>query len=79
MVVWLDLQTVSKNKKYSHPIHWAGYMLIGRDILFKDKMVEMAASFRDMMHVSEDYLIAALKIMQGMVSNLFLGELHLDS
>lgn len=48
-------------------------MLIGRDTLFKDKTVEMAASFKDMLRASEDYLIAGLKIIQGMVSLHSLG------
>ena len=69
---------MSKNKKYSHPIHWAGYILVGRDTLFKDRMVEMAASLRNMMHASEDYLIAALKTIQGMVSILSLRERELQ-
>ena len=58
---------MSKNKKYSHPIHWSGYMLIGSDTLFKDKTAEMAVSFRNMLQASEDYLIAGMKIIQGMV------------
>ena len=36
----------------------------------------MAASLRNMMHASEDYLIAALKTIQGMVSILSLRELQ---
>lgn len=62
------MQTVANNKKYSHPIHWGGYVLIGKDVILKDRMPEASVALRNMFHVSEDYLIAGLKVLQSMIT-----------
>ena len=43
-------------------------MLIGKDIILKDRMPEASVAFRSMLQVSEDYLIAGLRVLQSMVS-----------
>ena len=61
-------QTIHSVQKSSHPLHWAGFAVIGKDIVLKDNSVELSLAIRSMLQGSLDYAIAALKTMQAMVS-----------
>ena len=56
--------------KYGHPANWAGYMLMGKDIVLRDRSADLARSLRMMLQSPQDYLIATLKTLQAMVSTL---------
>ena len=60
-------QVVHNNGKYSHPSNWAGYFLIGRDVVLMDRGKDLAKSVRCILQSPLDYLIAALKTLQAMV------------
>ena len=53
--------------KYGHPANWAGYMLMGKDIVLRDRSADLARSLRTMLQSPQDYLIATLKTLQAMV------------
>ena len=42
--------------------------MIGKDIVLRDSSVELSVAIRSMLQGSLDYVIAALKTMQAMVS-----------
>ena len=64
-------QTIHSVQKSSHPLHWAGFAVIGKDIVLKDNSVELSLAIRSMLQGSLDYAIAALKTMQAMVSESY--------
>ncbi len=64
----LVLQVVSGSGKYGHPANWAGYMLMGKDIVLRDRTVDLAKSFCSMLQAPLDYLIATLRTLLAMVS-----------
>ena len=80
MVVWLygclvhvyisfgPVQVVHTSGKYGHPANWAGYMLMGKDIVLRDRSADLARSLRMMLQSPQDYLIATLKTLQAMVN-----------
>ena len=43
-------------------------MLLGKDIILRDRLLDLARSFRAMLQSQQDYLIAALKTLQAVVS-----------
>ena len=45
-------------------------MLLGKDIILRDRLLDLARSFRAMLQSQQDYLIAALKTLQAVVSQL---------
>lgn len=53
--------------KFGHPANWAGYMLMGKDIVLRDRSADLARSLRMMLQSPQDYLIATLKTLQAMV------------
>ena len=55
------------SQKHSHPSNWAGYMLFGKDIILKDRAIDLSRSIRTMLLSPTDYLIAGLKTLQAMV------------
>lgn len=61
------MQVVHENGKYSHPSNWAGYFLIGRDIVLMDRGKDLAKSIRCILQSPLDYLIAALKTLQAII------------
>ena len=61
-------QVVHSSSKYSHPSNWAGYLLMGNDIILRDRSTELAKSFQSMLQAPLDYLIATLRTLQSMVS-----------
>ena len=61
-------QAIHGVMKSSHPLHWAGFAVIGKDIVLKDNSVELSLAIRSMLQGSLDYTIAALKTMHTMVS-----------
>jgi hypothetical protein len=61
------MQIVASNSKHSHPSNWAGYMLLGKDIVLKDRALDLARALRSMIQAPQDYLIAALKTLQAMI------------
>ena len=70
-IIWFSLfyhQTIHIVHKSSHPLHWAGFAVIGKDTVLKDNSVELSLAIRSMLQGSLDYAIAALKTMQAMVS-----------
>ena len=64
------VQIVHTSGKYGHPANWAGYMLMGKDIVLRDRSADLARSLRMMLQSPQDYLIATLKTLQAMVSTL---------
>ena len=62
-----SLQVVHTSGKYGHPANWAGYMLMGKDIVLRDRSADLARSLRMMLQSPQDYLIATLKTLQAMV------------
>ena len=62
------LQVVHGSAKYAHPVNWAGYMLVGKDIVLRDRADLLARGFRSMLQATEDTLVPALRTMQAMVS-----------
>jgi hypothetical protein len=42
-------------------------MLLGKDIVLKDRALDLARALRSMIQAPQDYLIAALKTLQAMV------------
>ena len=66
----LPLQVVHTSGKYGHPANWAGYMLMGKDIVLRDRSAELAGSLRMMLQSPQDYLIATLKTLQAMVGEI---------
>ncbi len=64
------LQVVSENGKYAHPANWAGYMLLGKDIVLRDRTVDLTKSFTLMLQAPLDYLVAALRTLLAMVSSV---------
>ena len=62
------LQVVHSSSKYSHPSNWAGYLLMGNDIVLRDRSTDLAKSFQSMLQAPLDYLIATLRTLQSMVS-----------
>ena len=61
-------QTIHSVHKSSHPLHCAGFAVIGKDIVLKDNSVELSLAIRSMLQGSLHYVIAALKTLQAMVS-----------
>lgn len=61
------MQLVNKSQKYGHPANWSGYMLLGKDIILRDRAVDLARSLRSMLQAPQDYLIAGLKTLQAMI------------
>ena len=57
-------QTVHSVEKSSHPLHWAGFAVIGKDIVLRDNSMELSTAIRSMLQGSLDYAIAALKTLQ---------------
>ena len=55
-------------QKSFHPLHWAGFAVLGKDIVLRDGSAELSMALRNMLLGSLDYGIAALKTMQAMVS-----------
>ena len=45
-------------------------MLLGKDIILRDRAVDLARSLRSMLQAPQDYLIAGLKTLQAMVSHV---------
>ena len=70
LLSYLLLQLVNKSQKYGHPANWSGYMLLGKDIILRDRAVDLARSLRSMLQAPQDYLIAGLKTLQAMVSHV---------
>lgn len=55
-------------QKSFHPLHWAGFVVLGKDIVLRDGSAELSVALRNMLLGSLDYVIAAMKTMQAMVS-----------
>ena len=45
-------------------------MLMGKDIVLRDRSAELAGSLRMMLQSPQDYLIATLKTLQAMVGEI---------
>ena len=76
----LSLQVVHTSGKFGHPANWAGYMLMGKDIVLRDRSAELAGSLRMMLQSPQDYLIATLKTLQAMVgeNNYYVAKKFID-
>ena len=61
-------QVVHTSSKFGHPANWAGYMLMGKDIVLRDRSADLARSLRMMLQSPQDYLVATLKTLQAMVN-----------
>ena len=61
-------QVVHTSSKYGHPTNWAGYMLVGKDIVLRDRSVELAQSVQTMVQAPLDHLLSTLRTLQAMVS-----------
>ena len=61
-------QVVHSSVKYGHPANWAGYLLMGNDIVLRDRTADLAKSFQSMLQAPLDYLLATLRTLQSMVS-----------
>ena len=62
-------QVVHDSSRYSHPANWAGYLLMGRDTVLRDRIQPLVCSIRSLLQASqEDYLVAALRHLLSMVS-----------
>lgn len=59
---------VHTSGKYGHPSNWAGYMLLGKDVVLRDRSVDLANSLRRILQSPPDHLILALRTLQTMVS-----------
>jgi hypothetical protein len=60
---------VHDSSRYGHPANWAGYLLVGRDTVLRDRTQPLVRSMRSLLQASqEDYLVAALRHLQSMVS-----------
>ena len=59
---------VHTSSKYGHPTNWAGYMLVGKDIVLRDRSVELAQSVQMMVQAPLDHLLGTLRTLQAMVS-----------
>ncbi len=44
-------------------------MLLGKDIVLRDRAIELARSLRSMLQSSQEHLFAGLKTLQAMVNN----------
>ena len=60
-------QVATHSQKHSHPSNWSGYMLFGKDIILKDRAIDLSRCLRTMIQTPDDYLIAALKTLLAMV------------
>ena len=62
-------QVVHESSRYNHPANWAGYLLVGRDIVLRDRTEPLVRSVCTLLQGSqEDYLVAALRHLLSMVS-----------
>ena len=63
------MQVVHDSSRYSHPANWAGYLLVGRDTVLRDRTQPLVGSMCSLLQASqEDYLVAALRHLLSMVS-----------
>ena len=60
-------QVVHTSSKYGHPTNWAGYMLVGKDIVLRDRSVELARSVQMVIQAPLDHLLRTLSILQATV------------
>ena len=60
-------QVVHTDSEYGHPINWAGYMLVGKDIVLRDRSVELAQSVQMMLQAPLEHLLSTLRTLQAMV------------
>ena len=58
---------VHTSGKYGHPANWAGYMLMGKDVVLRDRSLDLAKSIRRMLQSPSDHLVATLQLLQNMV------------
>ena len=63
----LCAQVVHTSGKYGHPANWAGYMLLGKDVVLRDRSLDLARSMRQMLQSPSDHLLGALRTLQNMV------------
>ena len=64
----LSPQVVHGSSRYSHPANWAGYLLVGRDVVLRDRTAALTHSLRTMLQAQEDYLVAAFRHLLSMVT-----------
>lgn len=63
------MQVVHDSSRYSHPANWAGYILIGQDIVLRNRTQALMLSMCSILQASQDdYLVAALRHLQSMIS-----------
>ena len=43
-------------------------MLLGKDVVLRDRSIDLAHSLRSMLHSSSEHLVLALRTLQNMVS-----------
>ena len=66
-------QVVHTSGKFGHPSNWAGYMLMGKDIVLQDRSADLAKSLRAMLQSPQDNLITTFKTLQAMVCHIYIS------
>jgi len=60
-------QVVHTSGKYGHPANWAGYMLLGGDVVLRDRSLDLVRAVQKILQSPPDHLLGALRTLQNMV------------